>query len=481
MGMLARKIAFPADCKFQIRGNKFVIRQAHNRPRNPPRPDNSFIKFLAIGLFWLLILRVLVPGSFDYGHVNMLEVVQRDALFNKVTWLSFAVLSGSLVLARLTDAIRLIRAANPFFVILLIYATSSVLWSIDPTASLARLFHIATVVIACLAVALIDWQKRRFQDVMRPIVTALLLGSIIFGLVRPDLAVESPIPPDTSFRWHGLADQKNQLGALASMGVVFWIHAWAAREKTLSAAALWGGVSVACLVLSRSATSLIATILVCGFLLLMLRSSRAVRRYMPYVIGLLVSLTLIYGLAVLNVVPGLDALLTPVADLAGKDRTFSNRAQIWALIQDHIRLSPVLGSGYGAYWTGPRPSSPSFVFVYKMFFYPGECHSGYLEIINDLGYVGLLLLFGYLWYFIRQCLSLLNTNYSQAGLYFAMLFQQLLTNMSESHWFFLQTDFIMFTFATLCLAHSSVDRDERLQNSRSRPPSMHSAIPRTRY
>jgi O-antigen ligase len=110
-----------------------------------------------------------------------------------------------------------------------------------------------------------------------------------------------------------------------------------------------------------------------------------------------------------------------------------------------------------------------------MFFYPGECHSGYLEIINDLGYLGLLLLIGYLWTFIRQCLNLLKTNYSQAGLYLAMLLQQLLTNLSESHWFFLQTDFIMFTLATLCLARNRMDRDELLQLARNRPTPEQSA------
>jgi len=450
-----------------------------NRPRNPgarftpsapiSKPTGvSFSSFLVIAIFGLLVMRVLVPGTFDYGHVNMIDVAERDAFFNKITWLVFAGVSGSLVLMHAANAIRLLRATNPFFLALFLLAACSVIWSIDRAATLARLFHILTVLLACLAVTLIDWQSRRFQDVTRPVFTALLLGSLIFGLVAPDLAIEPPIPPDTKFYWHGLADQKNQLGALASMGVIFWVHAWAAREAKLITAVLWGGVSAACLVLSRSSTSLMATILVSGFLLLMLRSSRGMRRYMPYVIGFLVFVTLLYGLAVLNVVPGLDALLTPITDLAGKDRTFSNRAQIWALLMEHIRSSPFIGSGYGAYWTGPRPTSPSFVFVYTMFFYPGECHSGYMEILNDLGCLGLLLLFGYLWTFIRQSLKLLTANYPQAGLYFAMLLQQLLTNLSESHWFFLQSDFIMFTLATLCLARNNIDSVERVRAARNK-------------
>jgi exopolysaccharide production protein ExoQ len=244
-------------------------------PAPPSRPaDSKFASYVATAVFWLVIARVLIPGSFDYGHVNMVGVAERDALFNKVTWLLFTGVSGALVLARWTTAMRLIRATNPFFFVLLIYATCSVIWSIDRAATLARLFHILTVLLACSAVTLIGWHGRRFQDVTRPILTLLLLGSLIFGLVSPDLAIEPPIPPDTKFYWHGLADQKNQLGALASMGIIFWVHAWAAREVKLWPAMLWGGVSAACLILSRSSTSLMATVLVCGFVLLMLRSVR---------------------------------------------------------------------------------------------------------------------------------------------------------------------------------------------------------------
>ena len=459
-----------------------MIRKPPRRTRGPSshaerlapktRPfDSRIAAFLAVAVYCLLVVRVLVPGFFDYGpNSGMIGIAERDAVFNKITWLTFAGVSAALVFARASAATRLLRETNHFYVALVILATCSTIWSIDRTATLARVFHVFTVFLACSAVTLIDWQERRFQNVTRPIFTALVLGSLIFGLVAPELAIDPPIPPDTKFYWHGLADQKNQLGALASIGVIFWVHAWASREVKLFKAALWGGLSADCLILSRSSTSILVTILVCGFLMLMLRSTPGIRRYMPYVIGLIVVVTLLYGMAVLNVVPGLDSILTPITDLAGKDRTFSNRARIWQIIQEHISHSPFLGTGYGAYWTGPRASSPSFVFIYKMFFYPGESHNGYLEIINDLGYAGLLLLIGYIWLFIRECLRLLKTHYAQASLYLAMLFQQLLTNLSESHWFFLQVDFVMFTLATLCLARSRMSREA--------PPRINSAAPR---
>ena len=68
-------------------------------------------------------------------------------------------------------------------------------------------------------------------------------------------------------------------------------------------------------------------------------------------------------------------------------------------------------------------------------FYPTESHNGYLEIINDLGYVGLLCLLGFLLVYLRQSLALLKVDYKQATLYLALLFGELINNLTESDWF----------------------------------------------
>ena len=59
-------------------------------------------------------------------------------------------------------------------------------------------------------------------------------------------------------------------------------------------------------------------------------------------------------------------------------------------------------------------------------FYPTEAHNGYLDVINDLGYVGLVCLLGFLLVFLRQSLALLKIDYKQATLYLALLFGELL-------------------------------------------------------
>ncbi len=415
--------------------------------------EAKFSTYLVKILYWLVIIRLTVADTVYYGpDAKFLDIVARTAVFNKVTWVVFACVGAIYLISRLSKSLGLLKVSNSLFSLFIVYAAISVFWSIDVGVSTSRVIHVYIIFVCCMAVTLVGWHERRFQEVTRPIVTMLLLGSLIYGLVAPELAITSLGAQDPNSYWHGLTSQKNQLGSLASFGVLFWFHAWAARETKLWIASLWGGVALTCLILSHSSTSLMATVLVCLFLMLFLRASPVSRRLMPYLIGIFAIVTLLYTFAVLKVVPGLDLLLKPITYLTGKDTTFTSRTEIWDIIKAHIQLSPVLGSGYAAYWAGPLPTSPSYVFLQQMYFYPFEAHNGYLDVINDLGYVGLIVLLGYIWIYIRQSINFLKINYSQAGLYLAMLFQQLLTNLSESHWFFISHDFVILTLATLCLA-----------------------------
>jgi O-antigen ligase len=208
----------------------------------------------------------------------------------------------------------------------------------------------------------------------------------------------------------------------------------------------------------------LATILSTLFMLLVMVAPSNLRRFMPYIVSSFAVLVVVYALAVLNLVPGMSVLLDPVAELSGKDMTFSNRAVIWDIIKEHIQLAPVLGSGYGAYWTGPVPSSPSFTFLSRMYFYPTQSHNGYLEIVNDLGFVGLTCLLGYLVSWVYQSLQLMKFDRGQSMLFLALFFQQAITNLSESTWLAINSAFAIAvaTLATFSLSRALLDQRLRL-------------------
>jgi hypothetical protein len=247
------------------------------------RPDTSPYRKVALWLFWATIARLIIPGFFNYGirlDVDMAD--ETEALFNRVTWLLLFLVSAYLVALRSGAALRLLRAANGPFLALLLFALCSVGWSIDPAASLARLFHVATLLFAAIAAITFGWHPRRYQQVVRPVITFFLLGSLIFGLLAPDLAIQQPVPPETHSFWGGLTIGKNALGAIASAGIILWVHGWASREVKPAYALCGAALSITLLVLSRAATHMMATAVVCGLIVVMLRSSRGMRPFTPY-------------------------------------------------------------------------------------------------------------------------------------------------------------------------------------------------------
>ncbi len=412
-------------------------------------------------MIWVLIIYLIVPAAYLSGKTDIfadgtLGAPNPVARALKLTLLAAGVV---IVLWRAGLAWIELRCVNPFFLLFLGLVPASILWSIDPTATANRFVSTMSIVMVAFAFTLMAWNRTRLQDVIRPVITWLIVASFLWGVFYPQYAIETG---DGTLKdaWRGLTFQKNQFGMLASIGAVLWLHAGLSRERSWWWAMPMLSLSFACVLLSRSSTSLLATIFCLAFMFLSMGAPSNLRRYMPYIVSAFAVMVVVYALAILKIIPGIGVLLDPIAELAGKDLTFSNRAVIWGIIREHIELAPILGSGYGAYWTGPVPSSPSYVFLQRMYFYPTESHNGYLEIVNDLGFVGLIVLLGYLVFWVRQSLTLLVADRNQAMLFLAIFFQQAITNLSESTWLSINSGFAMAigTLATFAMARSIVDQ-----------------------
>jgi exopolysaccharide production protein ExoQ len=433
-------------------------RQKATGTATPVKNRNGRLLLTLMG--WVLVVSTTVPWTvFTPLTEQNFQGAYGTNAGARIIKLALLTLSFAIVLRNFSTLLILLRQLNRFFMAFLFLAPLSVLWSISRDDTLARFVTILSAVLVWIAICIARWEPQRFQNVLRPITTFLILGSILFTIISPELAIE--VGEGTlKDAWRGLMSQKNGFGQLASFGFIFWIHGWLARQVTPWRALLFGGCAAACVVFSRSSTSLIASIFVAIFLLMLLRAPTAWRRAMPYLIAAFAALVLTYALAILNLVPGLGILLRPITALTGKDMTFSDRSVIWDIIKEHIQFRPFLGSGYGAYWIGPVPTSESYTFLGRMYFYPNEAHNGYLEIVNDLGFIGLIVLLGYLILYLRQALRLLRFDRNQAALYLAIFFQQAIVNLSESCWLIVNSglSFTIMTFATVALARSAVDQ-----------------------
>jgi O-antigen ligase len=446
-----------------------------------PRPP-----WLATLLIWGLVLFTIVPSTIfsPYKAVEVnpaaleegMPVVYDDAMPTQGTvasqaiWLMLLTVGGGLVIYRSGTALKLLRQVNPFLLVFYALVACSLLWSIEPGITLKRLFTSSTVAIVSMGFAVSRYDFQSFQRVLRPVLTAILLGSILYVLVMPEKGIEQSLQTELIGAWRGLTFQKNSLGGISAITLILWLHALLSGETRKVTALLGVFVAGLCLVNSRSSTSIMASLFAGVLLLLMLRSPGSLRRYLPYVIGLFVGALLVYSLAVLKLVPGSDLLLSPITALTGKDQTFSGRTAIWGIISEHIALHPLLGTGYGAYWV-QIPTSPSMEMLQRLYFYPTEGHNGYLDVINDLGYVGALCLVSYLVTYLRQGLRILLRLRPQGALYLTVLFLQMIGNLSESRWFnVLDFNFVVVTLATVCMGRTLMDLKGSPQIEHARSP-----------
>lgn len=398
-------------------------------------------------LVWLCVFVMVVPQGLEYGSLGNLPT-SSDPL-SKAIWLFLLIGSAGQLLLRWPKLLTLLRWMNPYLLLLLLLAAASVLWSFDPTVTLRRTVRAGTVIAVCLSFVLAGWTPHRFQQLLRSILTAVMVLSIAFVMLDPQNAIHASDQVELKDAWHGITVGKNLLGSLASIAVLLWLHAWLTRQSRMIPCIAGLLVSGLCLAQSRSAASLLATAFAVVLMLFLMRAPTALKRAMPYMVGLFAATVLLYSIAILHLINGLDFLLKPIMVITGKELTFTGRTDIWAILREQIALHPWLGGGYGAYWVSPSPGSPSFEMLLRLGFYPAQGHNGYLDVINDLGIVGGMLLMLYFASYLTQSLKLVNVDRPQAALYLALLFRGFLADMSESHWFYsMATEFVILTLAT---------------------------------
>jgi O-antigen ligase len=434
-------------------------RQAAARPAALAR-DNRYAALLTF-MGWLLVLLPILPKDFvSVATADDAPAGQPIGLWlNWCLWLFLLIAGPALVLSG-KRALRLVFPyVNRFYLAFLVLILASMLWSAAPGITFERFRRFFILDAVGLAFVLYAWKPHRFQQTVRPVALVLMIASIVLGIFAPELAITQSDALELKNAWHGVTLHKNIFGSLATYGVILYFHGWLTREVKLIPALIGFAISITSLTLARSSTSMLAAAFSIFLLLLLLRSPASTKRYMPYVIGLFVALVTIYALVILGFLPMLQHLLDPISAATGKQAsTATGRAPIWDLMKQEIARHPWFGIGYGAFWTGPIPGTASYVFLTQIYFYAWSAHNGYLEVTNDLGYVGLACLIGYIWIYLRDCLKLWKIDRGQAALFLALLFHQGLENLSEAEWMQVAAfNCAVMSLATFALARALAD------------------------
>lgn len=371
---------------------------------------------------WLLWM-VMGLGFIQLGG----EGTPDGSLIRQVTWGGiFAVCGAWLLLNKENTATPIWRMLPPALLLVLAYALVSCLWSPIPLVSFKRAIQLFGVLTIALVVA-----RAGGKATLRTQISAPAFFIIVVGLC---VAVAAPsVAFDRDHALRGIGSHKNSWGLVSLLAC--FVLAFGSFDQVKRHWLPWCGmgIAVASLLLSKSSTSLISFVAVMVALgawhILKARSapSRA------FSIAAIMTLVLIlFGYFLFTGNSPFSAVSDAVYAATGKDQTLTGRHQLWQLVLAEIDRHPWRGLGYGGFWAGV--GGPSTGIAARLNWGPpGQAHSGYLDVINELGYAGFGLVMLLLLSHAAKVVTVYRSGDTEFALFHAaILLAALITNYAES-------------------------------------------------
>lgn len=315
--------------------------------------------------------------------------------------------------------------ANIWLVLFFLYMGLSIFWSEYPFVSLKRYIKGIGIIIMVLVICTEDYPQQALSGILKKVFIFILLISTVLIFFVPSQGLITTSTGELS--WVGFTYSKNNLGQLACFSSIYFF--WIIREqrvtKTLITNILFLLLSIFLLFGSRSMTSILLFIL--AFSLLMFYRIQLQRRYV--IIAFLYCI-IFFGLIIVffDQVVFQEELIKSLFGLAGRDVTFTGRTDLWKDVLSLASHNLWLGVGYGAFWIGKRASTLSDIYLWI----PNQAHNGYIDVIANIGIVGLILMICTTISAIVNISSQFYRNYDLAKIRMVLLIIILVYNLTES-------------------------------------------------
>lgn len=336
---------------------------AHLAPGDPAWWESAIAVVIVIMLSGAVIGPVFAP---DGGETPLLRLVWLPA-YAAITWLAVW---------------RIERMAGYWFPALAALALAGLAfasqwWSLAPDVTSRRVIALAITTVFAIWLAAV-YPGPRLPRLLTLAGLIMGMGSLVFVFAFPAIGVHSDVNVGM---WRGLWFEKNQMGwvMVAASTAAAAVLASPGSGKRL-AAATW--LLSALLTLgTQSKTALLCLIGASG----LIAAFWALRKAPTALAVAGVWLGVVLGgiaLAVALVMPDL------VFEALGKDPTLTGRTGIWEAVMRQVDERPLLGHGYSAFW-GAHSVPAAWVRREADWLVP-SAHNGWLEILAELGWVGLV-------------------------------------------------------------------------------------------
>jgi exopolysaccharide production protein ExoQ len=305
--------------------------------------------------------------------------------------------------------------------ILLALAMVSALWSPVPAFTFRR----SLVLIASTSFGVYVGTRYTMREILHILCITGAIAAVASCLVivfLPDYGVATGV---NAGAWQGIFGQKNPFGRFMSLEALVFVLA-ALEDKTwrwwyVLGALLCSGL----LVMAHDMTAY----LMLPILVALVPVFQYVRRHS---FARLAAVLTLVGATLAGFVSLIVLSPEKILEALGKDATLSGRTDIWSMVWQKILNNPVLGHGYSAFWLGWNGKDSSDIWMALQWPVP-HSHNGFLDLLADLGFVGLLLfLAGYAVCF-QRALHCARASKTLLGLFPVLYFSFMIVfNFSES-------------------------------------------------
>jgi O-antigen ligase len=295
---------------------------------------------------------------------------------------------GGLIAALRTKNRRTRWAGVSSFLVLaiVVWCLLSITWSVDPPVSARRFLAMSLTLLGALGVVS-RWSHADIVKLIAIGTAFFMLSSLLYDI---RFGLFDPLSPD--YRFGGLFS----LNAQGQNCALLTLAAIAASTIVPSSALLYRALSIvgfAVLLLTRSRTSVAA--LLAGLVVYLYLTLPTEKKWkLGYVTGVLVLLVIVIAIGSL---PNILLLGRGMEDTS----TLTGRTPLWSecLYQAQPRL--LTGFGHGAFWTPEMIEEISYTVGWTV----ASAHSAYIEIVLNLGLVGVLLYLGALLIVLARAFS----------------------------------------------------------------------------
>lgn len=371
-------------------------------------------------LFWALFALSFSPASGDASG--------EGSVVRQLTWSAlFALLAAQLIWDQKLPAKQLLALVPLSMWLLMSLIFVSLAWSPEPVISFKRAIQMVGVLLMSLLVARSTLQGEDLLSKLRYPAGVFIVLGLASAVLSPSTAF------DVDHAMRAISTHKNTWGQFSLLSCLVFLFSWVRNKRQLALLVLGLAPSFVSLVLSKSTTSLLTFLLIAGSVAVwMLLRFPGMLGKMILIGGVLAAALAFHGFLVVTGEWPLDALSRNLFKATGKDASLTGRTFLWELMYAEIAKHPWLGTGYGGFWTNTAGASAVLV-SYLNWGPPVQSHSGYIDVVNELGVLGAVLMIVMALVHLRNVWALLRSEQAIAGmLHGSLLVSVLIVNYAET-------------------------------------------------